>query len=50
MSFFPGLLVVDEIGGLYGCSDLPHSADPAEIEDLEQFLGKVLPAEETAGL
>lgn len=30
---------------LINCSDLPHSADPAEIEDLEQFLAKVLPAE-----
>jgi len=30
-------------------SDLPHSADPAEIEDLEQFLGKVLPAEGPGG-
>ncbi|ODM21058.1 Acyl-protein thioesterase 1 [Aspergillus cristatus] len=33
--------------------DLPHSADPAEIEDLEQFLGRVLPAEgagKSAGL
>lgn len=29
----------------YNYSDLPHSADPAEIEDLERFLGKVLPAE-----
>lgn len=32
-------------------SDLPHSADLAEIEDLEQFLEEVLPPEEmSAGL
>ena len=29
----------------YNGSDLPHSADPAEIEDLEKFLTKVLPTE-----
>jgi predicted esterase len=28
--------------------DLPHSADPQEIDDLENFLNKVIPAKEDA--
>lgn len=35
---------------LIGYSGLGHSADPDEINDLEKFLEKVLPAEESAGL
>lgn len=27
------------------CSDLGHSADPLEIQDLERFLEKTIPAE-----
>jgi lysophospholipase-1 len=30
-------------------SDLPHSAEPAEIEDLENFISKVLPPQSEAG-
>lgn len=36
------------------CSDLGHSADPLEIEDLEKFLKKTIPpqgdGETSAGL
>lgn len=35
---------------LTGYSGLGHSADPDEINDLEKFLEKVLPTEESAGL
>ena len=31
-----------------GPSDLPHSADPQEIDDLEEFLNQVIPPAETA--
>lgn len=30
-------------------SNLSHSADPAEIEDLENFISKVLPPQSEAG-
>lgn len=48
MRMFLYLLLVCDV--LTGYSDLGHSADPEEINDLEKFLEKVLPTEESAGL
>ncbi|KAJ5557111.1 Phospholipase/carboxylesterase [Penicillium frequentans] len=46
--------MVKELGvqdvAFHSYADLGHSADPEEINDLEKFLEKVLPTEESAGL
>lgn len=41
------MFIVSDLDGCANdvCSDLGHSADPNEIEDLERFLEKTLPPE-----